>query len=145
MRVKLTVGVLFTALGLTVAAPAMEISQFDTMTSNDRSDYTAYLMKSACDLLTSEGKATDAQKLWSLFEQTDGHRTSVVMVQFDKNLDIARQENQKHAGDPYKKPIDIEHAFALTLKENGIVVPASKLLLITQNYKPSSGGTPPAH
>ena len=48
--------------------------------------------------------------------------------------------NKNNAADPKNKepPYEVEHAFALMLKNNGIVVPVSFLLTINKDFKPKS-------
>lgn len=126
------------------AAQAMPIPQFDKMTQDQKGDFTVFLLKGAYNILTAQGKTADAEKVIELFEVKDGKPAPPAIQQLVENLNAARKINQQNAADPTFKPFEVEHALSLTLKENGVIVPVSKLLLVGQEYKPSpQSGVPP--
>jgi hypothetical protein len=57
-----------------------------------------------------------------------------------KTLEIFRAINKENTANPNnKEPVyEVEHAFAATLKDNGINVPVSVLLALGKDFKPSS-------
>lgn len=133
------------------AAQAMPIPQFDNMAGPQRGEYTVFLIENAANILAKNGDTAGAAKVRDLFESDPGQPAKPGLVQFGENLSGIRQLNQQHAADPGFKPFEVEHALALTLKQNGIVVPVSALLLASQDYKPgqptssnlASGGAGP--
>ena len=118
------------------AAQAMPIPQFDKLTNDQKTDYTGFMIRSAYDLLVSEGRAADAEKVIALFERKAGQGPSPHVAELVENVNGVRELNKQHANDPKYKPFEVDHAFVLTLKNNGIFVPVSKLLLVTQTYQP---------
>jgi hypothetical protein len=110
---------------------AMPLPQFDQMTTNQKGDYTEFLIRMTMDIFNAQGDTADAQKVLSLFGQ------QAVISQYVENVNAVRKVNRDNAGDPTFKPFEIEHAFCLTLKENKIILPVSKLLIATKDYKPA--------
>jgi hypothetical protein len=127
----LTLGFLFST-----AARAMPIPQFDQLKS--RGDYTVFLIESAANILAAQGDAAGAARIRNLFENDPGQPAKPALVQFVENTNAMRAYNLQHAKDPGFKPFEVEHALSLALKNNGIFVPPSKLLQVSQNWKPSS-------
>jgi hypothetical protein len=132
--------VLSAALFFTTAANAMPIPQFDKMAQSDRNDYRASLVEGAAKALNAHGDSQQARKLFALF--TDQGENGGAR-QLAKNMGIFRELNKENAANPNnKEPVyEVEHALALTLKDNGINVPVSVLLAINKDFKPKS---PPA-
>jgi hypothetical protein len=126
------------------AAQAMPIPQFDKLTVNQRADFTVFLIKCAHDILAAEGKTADAEKVIDLFDRKSG-RPSPHLAEFVENVNGVRKLNQENASDPKFKPFEVEHALSLTLRNNGIFVPVSKLLLASHDYKPPQPGNQPLH
>jgi hypothetical protein len=128
--------VLSTALLFTGMGNAMPIPQYDKMDKHDRAHYVNLLIKGAYDHLSANGQSEQAERLLYLFENSS---TKFGWPQFEKNLQMARALTAKHAADPNNKkvPYEVEQALALTLKDNGIVVPVSFLLTINKDFKPS--------
>jgi hypothetical protein len=119
------------------SAQAMPIPQYDAMTASQKGAYDVFLIEGAANYLASQGDNAGAAKVRGLLEIDPGQATKPAMQQFIANINGTRQLNQQHASDPGFKPFEVEHALALTLKQNGIVVPVSKLLQVGQTYKPS--------
>jgi hypothetical protein len=109
------------------AAQAMEIRQFDKMAVPDQGDYVGLLIAGAERVLNDEGRADLAAKVEHLFTTTEpGDKFTLGMVEFERNLALAREEDAKNV---LKKPnsprIEVEDAMAVTLKKNGIELPDS--------------------
>jgi hypothetical protein len=119
------------------SAQAMPIPQFDKMAKGERGDYTVFLIEGAANILASQGDTAGATKIRDLLENDPGQPAKPALRQFVENLNGVRQVNQQHAADPAFKPFEVEHALALTLKQHGIIVPVSKLLLASQSYHPA--------
>jgi hypothetical protein len=131
-RIYWAASALFAALLVGTTALAMQIPQFDRMDFRDRSEYRTLLVKGVYDDLTARGETDQAEALLSFFKdrsENGGFR------QFDKNLDMLRALDQDT---PDKtSPYEVEDVMALTLKNNGILVPVSTLLAINKNFRPS--------
>ncbi len=128
--------VLSTALLFPGMGNAMQIPQYDKMDKHDRADYVNLLIKGAYDHLSAAGQSAQAERLLYLFENSS---TKFGWPQFEKNLQMARALDAKHAADPKNKkvPYEVEQALAVTLTNNGILVPVSFLLTINKDFKPS--------
>lgn len=131
MGVVLSTALLFPGMG-----NAMQIPQYDKMDKHDRVHYVNLLIKGTYDHLSATGQSVQAERLLYLFENSSA---KFGWPQFEKNLQMARALTAKHAADPDNKkvPYEVEQALALTLKNNGILVPVSFLLTINKDFKPS--------
>jgi hypothetical protein len=120
----------------TSAAPAMSVRLYDQMAKSDRANYLNLLIRGAAGALNAHGDRQRVDKLFVLFGNNGG-------TQFDQNLAVIRQVNKENEADPRhnKPPYEVEHAFYLTLQDNGIIVPIAVLLAINKDFKPSSPGT----
>jgi hypothetical protein len=121
------------------AANAMSVPQYDHLASNDQTTYVMSLLKGAVIALDNHGKPDQSKKLIALFADSSDHGGA---TQFEKDLQLIRSINQQNASDPRQPQYEVEHAMALTLKNNGIIVPVSVLLAINKDFKPSA---PPAN
>jgi hypothetical protein len=130
--------VLSVAVFFSTAAQAMEISQFDKMVKHDQGGYAGLLVQGTLNILKARNPQ-DAQKFYDLFSaDAPGQKASNGIVQFKENLEICRQINKDNGNDPNKKPLEVEDALWLTLKNNGIIVPIEQLLEIGKDFKPSA-------
>ena len=133
--------VLSTAILFSSAAQAMPVPQFDKMDKGDQGTYVTLLVIGAKNALEAHGSPDQANKLVALFKDSGPNNG---FVQFVNNLQKIRTLNARNAEDPNNKqaPFEVEHAFYLTLKDNGITVPVSVLLAINKDFKPgqSTGG-----
>jgi hypothetical protein len=120
------------------AARAMTTQHFDQLSGKQRGEYAVFLIESAAKLLATQGNQADAARVRDLFESEPGQGAKPALQQFMSNIKGVGQLNQQHAGDPNFKPYEVEHALALTLKQNGIIVPVSKLLQAGLGYKPAN-------
>ena len=129
--------VLSAALLFTGAANAMQVPQYDQMVQNDKSRYVTLLVMGAAKALEAHGQPDQSKKLIVFFE--DGSDNGGAH-QFSKNLQVVRMINAKNATDPNnkQKPYEVEHALALTLKNNGILIPVDVLLAFGKDFQPSS-------
>ena len=127
----LSIALLFPCMG-----NAMPIPQYDKMDKHDRAHYVNLLIKGAYDHLSANGQSAQAERLLYLFENSSA---KFGWPQFEKSLQMARVLNAKQAVDPKNKkvPYEVEQALAVTLQNNGILVPVSFLLTINKDFKPS--------
>jgi hypothetical protein len=136
----LATSILSSALILSTSAHAMPIPQYDQMAQSDKKDYRVSLVEGAAKALDAHGEHEQAQKLITIFTDKGDNGG---FNQLAKNLEILRAINKENAANPNnKEPVyEVEHAFALTLKNNGISIPVSVLLAINKDFKPghSSG------
>lgn len=127
----------------------MQIPQFDKMTHEQQGAFAVFLIESAANILAAQGDTAGAARVRDVFESHPGQPEKPALNQFFRNLNGIRKLNQQYAKNTNFKPFEVEYALALTLKQNGIIVPVSKLLLASQSYKPSGSaaaqrGKPPA-
>ena len=129
--------VLSAALLFTSAAGAMQIPQFAKLAADDRATYVTLLAQGAANGLYAHGDRAGGDKLVQLFDDTSDNNGE---HQFWKCLKEVIIMNKNNAADPNNKqpPYEVEHAFALMLKNNGIIVPVSFLLTLGKDFKPSS-------
>jgi hypothetical protein len=129
--------ILSAALLFAGAANAMQIPQFDKLSRDDRATYVTLLAKGSGYALYDHGDRAGGDKLVQLFNDNSKNNGE---HQFWKYLEEVRTMNKNNAADPNNKqpPYEVEHAFALMLKNNGITVPVSFLLTINKDFKPSS-------
>ena len=127
----LSIALLFSGMG-----NAMQISQYDKMDKHDQEQYVNLLIKGTYDHLSANGQSAQAKTLLYLFQNSSA---KFGWPQFERNLHMARALNAKYAADPNNKkaPYEVEQAFALTLKDNGILVPVGFLLTVNKDFKPS--------
>ena len=134
---KLATGALALSMLFANAANAMQIPQFDKLAVDDQDTYSTLLAVGAANGLYAHGDRAGGDKLVQLFNDTSDNSGE---HQFWKYLNDVRIMNKNNAADPNNKqpPYEVEHAFALMLKNNGIIVPVSFLLTINKDFKPSS-------
>jgi hypothetical protein len=115
---------------------AMPVPEFDKMGSRERARYITLLVKGSQALLVERGEPTGSEKLLEFFEDT-GRKG--LAAQFKKNLHVVRVVNRINAENRYNKqpPYQVEDAFALTLKNEGINLPVELLLKINKDFEPS--------
>lgn len=120
------------------AARAMPIPQFDKMTHKQQGAYDVFLIESAANILAAQGDNAGAAKVRELFESDPGQPAKPALVQYVENTNAARKINEQNANDPNFKPIQVEQAMSLTLRNLGISVTAAKLLQVSQSWTPSN-------
>lgn len=128
--------VLSLAMFFSPAVNAMQIPQYDQMDYRDQGHYVTLLVKGVYENLIAQGETEQANKLLTFFQ--DGSDKGGP-AQFSKNLEMAKALNQQNAANPSnQKPVyEVEHAMALTLKNQGIVVPVPTLLAINKDFHPA--------
>jgi len=132
----LTGAMLSASMAFTGVASAMQIPQFEKMVQVDQVNYEVLLLEGAIKALNAHGQPDQAKKLTDLFlDKSDkgGFR------QIGKNLEIFKAINKENAAKPNnKEPVyEVEHAFAMALKDNDIIVPMNVLFAISKDFKPS--------
>jgi hypothetical protein len=127
------IGVAIVALVLSTVSQAMPISQFDKMQRSDRELYVGRLLDGTAESLKAHGHEDQAQEVLNFFND----RTEQGGIQrLEMNLKAFRQIGRQNVNNT--QPVyQVEDAFALTLKNQGIDVPVSFLLTINKNFKPS--------
>jgi hypothetical protein len=128
---------LSTALLFSHPTDAMPIRQFDKMSENNQANYMTWLLKGTESQFNTEGKQLDLFNLMTVFRHSGGPALAPGFTEFKNNLDAARESNKTNANNPNKKPLEVEQAFALTLKQNGILVSAKELQAAGLGFKPS--------
>jgi hypothetical protein len=136
MRMNRAVGLLSLVIALSSVCLAMPISQFDMMQRNNRELYVGRLLDGTVESLKAHGHEDQAQQVLNFFAD----RTEVGGIQrLEMNLKAFRQLNRDNKDNlnNTQPAYQVEDAFALTLKNQGIDVPVSFLLTINKNFKPS--------
>jgi hypothetical protein len=130
---RLLTGFALSASFLTAnAAEAMPIHDFDQLTIKQRGAYTMHMIETAVDLLKAKGDTAAAEKIRDLFDQQS------VMTSYVEYINGVRKVTDAHAADPNFKPLEVEHAFCQTLKDNGIIVGVHSLSVAASNFTPPS-------
>jgi hypothetical protein len=122
---------------------AMDIVQFDQMTSQDRQAFMDSLSKDAETILEQEGRSADAQKVHHLFNDfSPGSNLPLGDAELEMNLDNQRvRDAQQHIQNPNAPRIQVETALALTLSKNGVhITPdfVKALMKLTSTFQPQS-------
>jgi hypothetical protein len=134
LKKYLATSVLAASMLFANAAGAMQIPQFDKLAVDDQDTYATLLAQGAAHGLYDHGDIKGGDKLVQLLN--DGSKTGGE-AQFWRCLEEVRIMNKNNANNK-QPPYEVEHAFALMLKNNGIVVPVSFLLTINKDFKPKS-------
>lgn len=114
-------------LGMPSQGRALEIYKYDQMTDVAKNQYRAYLYVATIQLLQQQGRHDDAEKVRHLFNDPQGSNNMPLgMEQFYFDLQATRRVDQERAQEG-KKPLHIEHAFVMTLANNGIRISANDL------------------
>jgi len=116
-------------------ARAMAILDFARMNLEDQATYITSLVEGSAKMLRTSGHTDQAQKLVDLFKNSTKqggiHQLAINL----KNLQL---QNTRNGDNPNNRipDADVEAAMALTLRDNGITVPAGFLLTINRNFQP---------
>ncbi len=116
--------ILFAATLLSAAAQAMDITQFDQMTAQDRQSFIDFLPQAAETVLNQEGRSADATKIFHLLNDiSPGSNLPLGVGELEMNLANQRVRNvQQQIKNPNAPQLQVESALALTLSKNGIQV-----------------------
>ena len=110
----------------------MEIEAFDRMSVEDKSLYVFALLGGSKRLLVQQGRKEMAARLVTVFDTvTPSLQVPIAMDQFDRDLEAARQYQQKTG-----KTMQVEDALLLTFSKFNIEIPRAELMKIGQSFKP---------
>jgi len=114
----------------------MAILDFVRMNDDDDATYVTSLVEGSAKMLRAQGHANQAEKVVALFKNSSKNGG---VNQLALNLKMLAGQNNRNAINPNNRaPVyGVEDAMALTLKDNGIIVPASYLLTINKDFQPS--------
>jgi hypothetical protein len=126
---------------LASSAQAMDIIQFDQMTSQDRQNFLDSLSRDAETVLNQEGRSADAAKVHQLFNDIrPGDNLPVGEAELELNLDSARvRDDEKHIQNPNAPRVQVEVALVETLSRNGVKITpdfVKALLQLTGTFRP---------
>lgn len=142
LKIKLAVALISIAPCFTVCAKAMTFDEFARMNNDDEAGYVAFLVEASAKMLKANGQPDQADKAIALFHDPgkDGGVSKLA-----SNLKMLHGLNNRNATNPNNRaPVyQVEDAMALTLKDDGIIVPASYLLTAGNDFRPS--GPPREH
>jgi hypothetical protein len=134
---KLTTRLVTVVLALVCAnnARAMAILDFARMNLDDQATYVSSLVEGSAKMLRAQGHPDQAQKAIDLFKNSTRQGG---VNQLAMNLKTMAQTNNLHATNPNNRipDFEVEDAMQLTLRDNGIIVPASYLKAITRDFHP---------
>jgi hypothetical protein len=142
LKVKLAIALISFAPCLTVCAKAMSLDDFAKLNNDDEAGFVAFLVEASSQMLKANGQPDQASKAISLFN--DSSKNGGVQ-QLASNLKMLNGLNKRNAINPNNRaPVyQVEDAMALTLKDDGIIVPTSYLLTASKDFRPS--GPPRQH
>jgi hypothetical protein len=135
-KICLAVGLLLLiALG-SGCARAMSFHDFIRMNDDDDATYVTALVEGTAKMLRANGQPDQASKLIAFFK--DSSKQGGVN-QLAMNMKAMNGLNNRNAINPNNRAhvYEVEDAMALTLKDNGIIVPVSTLFAINQNFRPA--------
>ena len=124
-------------------ARAMDITQFDQMTSPDRQAFLNIVSQTAETVLNQEGRSADAARVHKLFNDIrPGDNLPVGEAEFELNLASARvRDAEKHVQNHDAPRVQVETALISTLRKNGIAISPDfikDLFQLTGTFQPKS-------
>jgi hypothetical protein len=136
-RFAIAAVILSAAMLFSGAVQAMEIRQFDKMADQDQATYIGDLIIGAEKVLADQGNSALALQVKQLFvTKNTGDADTIGMVEFERNLARARLADAKRAETDAKSPrLEVEDAFAVTLKRNSIELPKT-FYTVNSNFHP---------
>jgi hypothetical protein len=142
LKVKWAVAIISLGSCLTGYAQAMSFDEFARLNNDDEAGYVAFLLEASAQMLKAKGLPDQASKAISYFN--DSSHTGGVH-ELASNIKMLYGLNNRNAINPNNRAptYQVEDALALTLKEDGIIVPTSYLLTASKNFQPS--GPPRQH
>jgi hypothetical protein len=131
------------AMLFTSGAQAMDITQFDQMTNQDRQAFLDSLSRDAETVLEQEGRSADAAKVHHLFNDiSPGSNLPLGEAELEMNLANQRvRDAEKHIQNPDAPRIQVETALALTLNAHDIKITPDfvrSLMQLTGTFQPQS-------
>jgi len=129
------------AMFLPVMARAMDITQFDQMSNQDRQDFLDSLSRDAETVLEQQGRSADAAKVHHLFNDiVPGDALPIGEAELEGNLDDARvRDAEKQIQNHNALRVQVEAALALTLNAHDIKITpdfVKALMQLTGTFKP---------
>ncbi|MCE0496906.1 MAG: hypothetical protein LV481_03020 [Methylacidiphilales bacterium] len=134
----LALAALFSANG----AKAMSFDDFARMNNDDEAGFVTFLIETSAQMLKTNGHPEQADKVVAFFKDPSpngGVHQLASQLRSMNNINIRNSTNPNNRAYVYQ----VEDAMASTLKDDGIIVPASYLLAASQNFQPS--GPPRQH
>ena len=139
---KFAAALFFAALGFSTTVRAMSIHDFGKMNNDDDATYVALLVEASAEMLKAHGQPDQANKVIAFFKETGKFGGT---QQFASNLQTMDALNKRNAINPNNRApmYQVEDAMELTLKDKGIIVPASYLVTACKSFMPA--GPPRGH
>jgi hypothetical protein len=135
-KVWMAAGVLLLSAPGCGCVRAMSFHDFIRMNDDDDATYVTAMVEGAAKMLREKGEPDDARKVIAFFKDSskEGGVNELAM-----NMKALNALNDRHAINPNNRAhvYEVEDAMELTLKDKGIIVPASYLLAINQNFEPA--------
>lgn len=134
-KICLAVGLLLlSALG-SGCARAISFHDFIRMNDDDDATYVTAMVEGAAKMLRANGQPDQARKVVAFFK--DSSKQGGVN-QLAMNMKAMDGLNNRNAINPNNRAhvYEVEDAMELTLKDNGIIVPATYLLAINKDFHP---------
>ena len=124
LNALLVAALMAAAMLLPNMAQAMDIIQFDQMTSQDKQAFLNSLSTSAETVPEQEGRSADAAKVFHLFNDiSPGSTLPLGEAELEMNLDNARvRDATKHMQNPAAPRVQVEAALVGTLSKNGVAI-----------------------
>ena len=118
-----------------IEVQAMSILDFSRLALDDQATYVSAMVEGSAKMLRDNGHPDQAQKAIDLFKNSTKQGG---VNQLAMNLKELQLQNIRNADNPNNRaPVyDVEAAMEHTLRDNGIVVPASYLKTINRNFQP---------
>jgi hypothetical protein len=135
LHARIAAALLALTLLSTGHAPAMSILRFARMNLDDQATYITALVEGAAHQLRAAGHPDQAQKAIDLFKDPSKQGGLNQLAMNLKNLQI----QNIHNGDNPNNRIpdaDVEAAMELTLRDNGITLPAGSLKNVNHDFHP---------
>ncbi len=112
------------------------MEDFIRMNDDDDATFVTLLVEGPAKNLREQGKPDQAAKAISLFKDSSKQGG---LNQFVMNLRAMNAMNHKNAINPNNRApvLEVENAMAVTLKDNGMIVPVSYLLAVSKDFHPS--------
>ena len=138
MNLKATLAVILISFAPCLASSARAVSfiDFAHLNNDDEAGFIAFLVDAAAQTLKAHGHLTKLIRSSPFFHDTSKNGG---VQQLAAHLKTMSGLNNRNATNPNNRApaYQIEDAMALTLKDDGIIVPASYLLSVANDFRPS--------
>ena len=119
-------------------ADALEIKQFDKMSTGDQARYTQLLIGQSIQHFWAQGNKEQGDKIMTLFRRSDTKTFSKGMNEYFLTLDALRQEEAK--GNLSRVP-HVEDAMRMVYLDNGIEkIPKENFMQFAKDFQPQDEG-----